>query len=114
MLLLKAALQTCETVLWPCQALDSVRQQLHSLSERHTSLVQQQITAESSALEVARLRSEVASGRTEAGLLADKVVAAQETCRQAASCTAHVQTVVIGTRAVSMTSYANFQSVSVC
>ena len=66
------------------QVYDGLMQQLQSLSEKHTALVAQQRLGEDLAThdsDLARLRSELAEARVEAYVNADKLVAAQGTCR---------------------------------
>lgn len=57
---------------------------MRSLQDRHSALVDMQAASLTEHLELTSLRSELARSRGEAGKLADKLAAAQETCRQLA------------------------------
>ena len=64
------------------QAHDSLRQQLRSLSDRHQALAQHQAASLTHDSDLVRLRSELAKSQSKAGMAADQLAAAQETCRQ--------------------------------
>ena len=73
-------------VLAAVQEYDALKQQLHKLSEQHSALFahHQAWPAKNLAThdsELARLRSKLAQARVQAGMDADKLAAALETCR---------------------------------
>lgn len=68
------------------QVYDDLKQDLQSLSDKHTALLAQQHACGTQDLltydsDLARLRSELAEAKADACMNADKLAAAQETCR---------------------------------
>lgn len=68
------------------QVYDDLKQNLQSLSDKHTAMLAQQHACATQGLlthdsDLARLRSELAEAKADACMNADKLAAAQETCR---------------------------------
>lgn len=80
------------------QVYDGLMQQLQTLSDKHAALLAQQRPTEDLAThdsDLARLRSQLGEAKAKANVSADKLTAAQETCRYA-SMHASLDTVCLG------------------